>query len=86
VLGGTTIKFIDELLDAWQRSRDGKHGLHCILYDVQQAYDSVQRDVKARRALRRLRMPESFVALVSDSLTDLRSCVRTVCRHTRWLA
>src|SRR5680860_117633 len=40
--GGSITKCIDELLDAWDWSRKGKHELHTLLYDIKQAYDSVQ--------------------------------------------
>ena len=36
----------------------------------------MQRDVLVR-AMRRLHMPESFIRLITDSLTGLSSCVRT---------
>jgi len=74
--GGTITKCIDELLDAWDWSRSGKHELYTLLYDIKQAYDSVQVGV-LERALHRLRLPAAFVALVVDSLTGLSSCVRT---------
>ena len=80
--GGTTTKCIDELLDAWEWSRKGHHELHTLFYDIKQAYDSVQKDVMLR-ALRRLRLPESFVHLVGDSLSGLSSCVRTPYGLTR---
>ena len=56
--------------------RSTKSELYTLFYDIAQAYDSVQRDVLVR-AMRRLRMPDSFVELVADSLTGLSSCVRT---------
>ena len=74
--GGSITKCIDELLDAWEHGRSTKSELYTLFYDIAQAYDSVQRDVLVR-AMRRLRMPDSFVELVADSLTDLSSCVRT---------
>ena len=74
--GGNTKKCIDELLDAWSWSRKKKQELHCLFYDIKQAYDSVQTDVLVR-ALQRLRLPPSFVSLIKNSLTDLTSCVRT---------
>src|SRR4029078_8682993 len=45
-------------------------------YDIKQAYDSVQVSVLTR-ALHRIRLPHSFVALIVDSLTGLTSRVRT---------
>jgi ribonuclease HI len=81
--GGSIAKCIDELLDAWEHGRTNKSEMYTLFYDIAQAYDSVQRDVLLR-AMRRLRMPASFVELVSDSLTGLTSCVRTaygVSRH-----
>jgi exonuclease III/ribonuclease HI len=74
--GGSIHKCIDELLDAWEWSRNGKHELYTLFYDIKQAYDSVQRGVMIR-ALQRLRLPDSFVYLVLDSLTGLSSRVRT---------
>lgn len=82
IQGGSITKCIDELLDAWDWSRGGKHELHTLLYDIKQAYDSVQTGVLAR-AMRRLRMPAAFVALIVDSLTGLSSCVRTAFGFTR---
>src|SRR5665647_1128184 len=82
VLGGTTMKCIDELLDAWDWSRNSNRELHTIFYDIKQAYDSVQMPVLLR-AMRRLCMPPSFIALIADSLTDLQSCVRTIYGETR---
>ena len=76
ILGGSITKCIDELLDAWDVSRTNKSELYTLFYDIKQAYDSVERDV-LMRAMRRLCMPESFVALVADSMTGLSSCVRT---------
>jgi exonuclease III/ribonuclease HI len=74
--GGSITKCIDELLDAWDHGRSVKSELYTLFYDIAQAYDSVQRGVLVR-AMRRLRMPGSFVELVADSLTGLSSCVRT---------
>ena len=83
VLGGTTAKCIDELLDAWDvEPRGGRTRAYTLFYDIKQAYDSVQRDVLLR-ALRRIRLPDSFVALIGDSLTGLSSRVRTVYGLTR---
>jgi len=76
VQGGCISKCIDELLDAWDHGRLVGSELHTLFYDIKQAYDSVQREVLVR-AMRRLRMPASFVALVADSLTGLASRVRT---------
>ena len=80
--GGSITKCIDELLDAWDWSRRGKHELHTLLYDIKQAYDSVQTRVLVR-AMHRLRMPAAFVALIEDSLTGLSSCIRTAFGFTR---
>ena len=85
VLAGTTCKCIDELLDAWGWSRQHKKEQHTLLYDIKQAYDSVQTDVLVR-SLRRLHLPPAFVALVADSLQDLASCVRTACTVSAPLA
>jgi hypothetical protein len=41
-VGGTTMKCIDELLDAWDWSRTNQRELYTIFYDIKQAYDSVQ--------------------------------------------
>lgn len=83
--GGSITKCIDELLDAWDWSRNGKHELHTLLYDIKQAYDSVQTSVLVR-ALHRLRLPPAFVSLIADSLTGLSSCVRTAFGFTRIFA
>ena len=85
VVGGTTVKCIDELLDAWDWSRSGLHEQYTLFYDIKQAYDSVQSDVLVR-ALHRLRLPPAFVTLIADSLTDLTSCIRTVYGRTRSFA
>lgn len=85
VLGGTTMKCIDELLDAWDWSRTNSRELYSIFYDIKQAYDSVQPDVLAR-AMRRLRVPETFIRLIVDSLTHLSSCIRTTYGLTRCFA
>lgn len=82
VLGGTTCKCIDELLDAWGWSRQHKREQYTLLYDIKQAYDSVQTDVLVR-SLRRLHLPPAFVALVADSLQGLASCVRTAYGYSR---
>jgi exonuclease III len=80
--GGSTHKCIDELLDAWRWSREHQQPLYTLFYDIKQAYDSVETDVLLR-ALRRLHMPATFVALVADSLTGLQSRVRTEYGNTR---
>lgn len=85
VLGGTTVKCVDELLDAWDCSRKRSSELYTLFYDIKQAYDSVQTDVLAR-ALQRLHLPAAFVALIVDSLTGLESCVRTIYGHSRRFA
>jgi hypothetical protein len=77
VLGGTTMKCIDELLDAWDWSRNGFKELHTIFYDIKQAYDCVQVEVLVR-AMHRLSMPASFIDLIANSLTGLSSCIRTM--------
>ena len=74
--GGTTIKCIDELLDAWSWSRDRKAALFTLFYDIQQAYDSVQLTALIR-SLTRIRLPASFIALIADSLTGLSSAILT---------
>ena len=77
--GGTITKCIDELLDAWEHGRTARgqpQEQYTLFYDIKQAYDSVQVEV-LERAMHRLRMPHSFVALVVDSLTGLTSRVRT---------
>jgi exonuclease III len=76
VHGGCIHKCIDELLDAWDCSRQRKSELYTLFYDIKEAYDSVQRD-KLTRAMRRLRMPEAFIDVIADSLTGLSSRVRT---------
>ena len=81
ILGGSISKCIDELLDAWQWSRAGKHELYTLFYDIKQAYDSVQASVLTR-ALQRIRLPDAFVRLVHDSLSGLSSCVRTAYGYT----
>ena len=90
VTGGTTVKCIDELLDAWQysrptTSRPAGREQYTLLYDIKQAYDSVQADVLLR-ALRRIHLPPAFVALVGASLSGLTSCVRTEYGLTRSFA
>src|SRR4051812_19829071 len=67
VLGGTTTKCIDEVLDTWDWSRATGGELYTIFYDIKQAYDSVQRE-PLERAMRRLRLPLPFSRFVIDSL------------------
>lgn len=76
VPGGTSVKCIDELLDAWRWSRENNKELYTLFYDIKQAYDSVQGDVLVR-ALNRIHLPPAFVELIRDSLRGLSSCVRT---------
>jgi len=85
ILGGTTMKCIDELLDTWNWSRTNKKELYTIFYDIKQAYDSVQTDVLIR-SLRRIGLPETFISLIKDSLSDLASCIRTTYGLTRSFA
>lgn len=75
--GGTTIKCIDELLDAWDWSRINNKESYTLFYDIKQAYDSVQTDVLVR-SLELIHLPSSFVHFIHDSLTGLQSCVRTI--------
>ena len=82
ILGGTTMKCIDELLDAWDWSRANNAELHTLFYDIKQAYDSVQTHVLIR-ALHRIHLPPKFIALVADSLAGLTSCIRTSYGLTR---
>ena len=76
VHGGSSAKSVDELLDAWDWSREGQREFYTLLYDIRQAYDSVLSPVLTR-AMQRLRMPPAFVELIADSLSGLSSCVRT---------
>ena len=82
IIGGATAKCIDELIDTWEWSRKGGCELYTLFYDIKQAYDSVETDVLTR-AMRRLHLPEAFIALIADSLADLTSCIRTVYGRTR---
>ena len=82
VLGGTTMKCVDELLDAWEWSRNSDSEQYTVFYDIKQAYDCVQMPVLIR-SMKRLRMPLPFIALIADSLIDLQSCVRTIYGETR---
>jgi exonuclease III len=77
VNGGSTHKCIDELVDAWKWSRENAQPLYTLFYDIKQAYDSVETDVLLR-ALLRLHLPSSFIALIANSLTGLTSHVRTL--------
>ena len=70
VLGGTTTKCIDEVLDAWDWSRLTDGELHTIFYDIKQAYDSVQRE-PLERAMRRFRLPSLFNLFVSSLIVCL---------------
>ena len=83
VLGGSTAKCIDELLDAWDWSRHGNRELYTLFYDIAQAYDSVQRAILAR-AMQRIQLPSAFITLICDSLSHLQSRVRTRYGLTRW--
>ncbi len=86
ILGGTISKCLDELLDVWDWSRGAvnkkHHACYTLFYDIKQAYDSVQVPVLLR-ALRRLHLPASFIALIRNSLTSLTSCIRTIYGPTR---
>ena len=82
IIGGATLKCIDELLDAWDWSRNNKKELYTLFYDIKQAYDSVQAGVMVR-ALHRINLPLSFINLIHDSLTGLSSCIRTAYGITR---
>jgi hypothetical protein len=72
VNGGTTAKCIDELLDAWDWSRQGKRELYTLLYDIKQAYDSVQVDMLVRglpcRSLSPVCHLDSSVALCTTAI------------------
>lgn len=76
VVGGSTLKCVDQLLDALETSRAEGTPFYAAFYDIAAAYDSVQAPDLAR-ALRRLVLPEPFIELVLDSMTGLRSSVRT---------
>ena len=76
IRGSSITKCIDELLDAWEHGRAHNSELYTLFYDIMQAYDCVQADVLAR-ALRRLRMPASFILLITNSLSGLSSRIRT---------
>ena len=82
VLAGSTTKCIDKLLDAWDWGRNHKKELYTLFYDIKQAYDSVQVDV-LRRALKRIHLPSFLIELITNSLTGLSSCVRTMYGTTR---
>jgi exonuclease III len=86
ITGGATIKCIDELLDAWDWSRThtqrAQREQYTILYDIAQAYDSVQSPVLIR-SLTRIGLPATFTDLIADSLRGLTSCVRTAYGCTR---
>ena len=85
ILGGTTMKCIDELLDAWSWARTSQQPIYTLFYDIKQAYDSVQTSVLVR-AMHRLHLPNAFIELIADSLTGLTSCIRTVYGLTRRFA
>jgi hypothetical protein len=76
MVGGAPFKCIDTLLDIWETAKQENRSCFNIFYDIAGAYDSVPH-VAIIRALRRLSIPESFVALIADSLSGLQSCVRT---------
>jgi len=82
VLGGTTTKCIDEVLDAWDWSRIKYKEFYTIFYDIMQAYDSVQKE-PLERAMRRLHLPAPFIRFVIESLSELTSCIRTIYGITR---
>jgi hypothetical protein len=85
IVGGTTMKCIDELLDAWDWSRTNQCELYTIFYDIKQAHDSVQLPILVR-AMHQLHLPLTFIKLIENSLTDLSSCVRTIYGLTRRFA
>ena len=80
--GGAAFKCVDMVLDIWEIAAEEKRGCFNLFYDLAAAYDTVRR-VPLLRALRRLCLPDTFVALVSDSLLGLQSCVRTAYGYTK---
>jgi len=75
--GGASFKCIDTLLDIWEHAKETKSGCFNLFYDIRAAFDSVRKP-DLLRALRRINMPDAFIQLVDDSLSDLTSSVRTV--------
>ena len=74
--GGSSFKCVDVALDVWESAKKHKRSCYNVFYDIMAAYDSVRHE-DLLRALRRLALPDSFVQLVSDSLSGLTSVVRT---------
>jgi exonuclease III len=75
--GGASFKCVDSLLDVWEHAKETKSGCFNLFYDIKAAYDSVRKK-DLLRALHRIYLPDAFIQLVDDSLSDLTSCVRTV--------
>ena len=79
--GGDPKAAISLFPDILEHAHETKGGLFAILYVFRAAYDSVRHDDLIAACVR-LRLPPAFVAFVSDSLTGLRSCVRTAYGNT----
>jgi exonuclease III len=76
LLGGSTTKCVDVVLDAVEQAIADNLSFFAIFYDVKSAYDAVEHAVLLQ-CLRRIRLPEAFVELIADSLRALTSSVRT---------
>ena len=75
--GGDPQRCIDLCLDTWEEARAQGYGSYNLFYDIRMAYDCVRHD-DILLALRRIRLPEQYIQLVKDQLSDLTACVRTV--------
>jgi len=76
--GGSSAHCVNTVLDIWEDAAEKKDGsgVYSLFYDIKQAYDCVRHD-DLLLSLRRLGMPENFVAFIADSLQGMTSCVRT---------
>jgi hypothetical protein len=73
--GSGTHHAITALLDVCERARAEGGSAYLTFYDFKGAFDTVRHD-DIVPALRRLKLPDAYLAWVTSSLGDLRACVR----------
>jgi hypothetical protein len=76
VRGGSIGNCISVFLDILELRKTQSRDCFFIAYDVSKAYDRVE-FVDVIRALKRLKLPPSFIELIEDSFAGLTCCVRT---------
>ena len=89
--GRNSATCVDTLLDVWEiawsrsKKRTNKQGCYNIFYDIVAAYDSVRKEDLAR-AMSRIKLPQSFINLVTNMLTGLTAFIRTAYGNTEEFA